>query len=64
MEEKVQDITYSISASNVSLREEAVNKLQDFINVCEAHKGKRIPTEQADTIIANASDIIALLQRR
>ena len=64
MEEKLQNTGYSLTASRGSLREDAVNKLQDFISVCEACKGKRIPVDKADTIIANASDIIARLQRR
>jgi len=64
MEKKLQNSEYSLTASYTDLREDAVNKLQDFISACEAHKGKRIPVEQADTIIANANDIIERLQRR
>ena len=64
MEEKLRSTEYSLTASNAGLREDAVNKLQAFISACEAHKGKRLSLEQADTIIANASDIIALLQQR
>ena len=64
MDEKLQNTKYSLTASNVGLREDAVNKLQAFISACEAHKGKRLSHEQAEAIIANASVIIARLQQQ
>jgi hypothetical protein len=64
MEDKLQGTGYSTTVSTTSLREDAVNKLHDVINACEAHKGKRISVEQADTIIANANDILVRLQQQ
>ena len=36
----------------------AIGKLQAFINKVEAQRGNRLTDEQADTLVAAASDII------
>jgi hypothetical protein len=41
--------------------EEAIGALQDFINLVEAQRGKKIPVEDADELIATAQGVIDTL---
>jgi hypothetical protein len=50
-----------LTAANAGLREDAINKLQAFINACEAQRDKALTTEQADMLIEMADLIIASL---
>ena len=58
---KLQNARDSLTAANAGLREDAVNKLQAFINACEAQRDKALTTVQADELIAKANAIIASL---
>jgi hypothetical protein len=61
LDAKLQNAKDSLAAANAGLREDAVNKLQAFINACEAQRDKALTSEQADELIAMANAIIASL---
>ena len=52
----------ALNAANAGDREDAVNKLQAFINAVEAQSGNQLTVEQADQLIAAANRIIAVIQ--
>ena len=58
---KLQNAKDSLTAANAGLREDAVNKLQAYINACEAQRDKALTSEQADELIAHANAIVASL---
>jgi len=60
LDAKLQNARDSLTAANAGLREDAINKLQAFINACEAQRDKAL-TEQADMLIEMADLIIASL---
>ncbi len=64
MEGNLQNTNGSLTSANTDLRNDAINKLHDFIDACEAHRGKAFTNEQADALITNASHIITRLQRQ
>ena len=53
MEGNLQNTQGAITSANTDLRNDAINKLHDFINACEAHRGKAFTDEQADKLITN-----------
>ena len=62
LETKLQNAKNALTAANSGQREDAVNKLQAFINACEAQRDKALTPEQANGLIAKANTIIASLQ--
>lgn len=62
LDAKLQNVRDSLTAANAGQREDAVNKLQAFINACEAQRGKELIIGQADMLIAAANNIITMLQ--
>ena len=61
LENKLQNARDSIAGSNSGQREDAVNKIQAFINSCEAQLGKALTSEQAQALISQADDVILTL---
>jgi hypothetical protein len=61
LDAKLQNVKESLTASNADQRNDAINKLQAFINSCEAQRGKALTNEQADMLIAAANYIITML---
>jgi hypothetical protein len=60
---KLQNARKSLSGGNASQRQDALNKLEAFNNECEAQRNKGLSPEQADTLIARANEIIAILKQ-
>ena len=61
LETKLSNALDSLSAANAERRQDAVNKINAFIAECVAQRGKKLAVAQADELIADARDIIAVL---
>lgn len=61
LDAKLQNALDALEAKNANQREDAVNKMQAFINAVEAQSGNKIPVEVANDLIADANYIISLL---
>lgn len=61
LDAKLENVQDPLEASNAGLRQDAVNKLEAFINSVEAQRGKEITDEQADELIAITDEILASL---
>ena len=58
---KLQNARDSLTAANAGLREDAISKLQAFINACEAQRDKALTSDQANMLIEMSNAIIASL---
>lgn len=61
LDTKLQNAQDALTASNAGKREDALNKLQAFINSVEAQRGKELSNEQADLLIAMTQNIMAVV---
>ena len=61
-DQKLINALSSLNAANANVRQDAINKLQAFINDCQAQSGKQLTVAQANELIADARDIITDLQ--
>ncbi len=61
LDAKLQNALDALEAKNAGQRQDAVNKMEAFINAVEAQSGDKIPVEVADELIADAQAIIAML---
>jgi hypothetical protein len=61
---KLQNVKDSLAVANSEKRKDSVNKLQAFINACEAQRDKALTSEQADALIEDANAIITILQQQ
>jgi len=61
LDQKLENANNALDSANADQRQDAINKLQAFINATEAQRGKELTVEQADTLIAEANRIIAVL---
>lgn len=61
LDKKLQAVQDALTALNVEQRNDAINKLNAFINEIEAQRDNKITTEQADLLIASTQAIIAVL---
>jgi len=61
LDAKLQNALDALTAKNAGQRQDAINKMQAFINAVEAQSGNKIPVEIADELIADANYIISLL---
>jgi hypothetical protein len=59
---KVQNAQAALDAANAGNREDAINKLEAFINAVEAQRGNALTDEQADILIEEALRIIELIE--
>jgi DNA-binding beta-propeller fold protein YncE len=64
LDAKLKNAKNSLTSANASQRQDAINKLQAFINACEAQRDKGLTPEQADELIESANTIIAILQQQ
>jgi len=58
---KLQNVQDSLEALNADNRNDAINKLNAFINSVEAQRDNKISNEQADYLVAETQRIIELL---
>jgi sugar lactone lactonase YvrE len=61
LDAKLQNAFDALEAANASQRQDAVNKLQAFINGVEAQRGKVLTDAQADQLLALAQSILSVL---
>jgi len=61
LDAKLQNALDALEAKNAGQRQDAINKMQAFINAVEAQSGDKIPESNADYLIAVANCIISLL---
>ncbi|MFB0555155.1 MAG: nitrous oxide reductase family maturation protein NosD [Phycisphaerae bacterium] len=61
LDAKLENALAALEAKNAGQRQDAINKMQAFINAVEAQSGDKIPVEKADELIADANYIISLL---
>ena len=61
IDSKLQNVQDSLEALNADNRNDAINKLDAFINAIEAQRDNKISNEQADYLIAEAQRIINLI---
>jgi len=61
LDAKLQNALDALLAHNAGQRQDAVNKMQAFINAVEAQRDNKIPGDVADDLIADANYIISLL---
>ena len=64
LDAKLENALDALTAAKEGDRLDAINKLQAFINECEAQRGKALSEAQADNLKMMASAIIAILQTR
>jgi Leucine-rich repeat (LRR) protein len=62
LDAKLLNVKDSLEAANSGNRNDAINKMQAFINACQAQIGKSLSTDQANMLIEKANKIIANLQ--
>ncbi len=62
LDAKLQSAQEALDAANAGQRQDAVNKLEAFINAAEAQRGGKLTNEQADELIAEANRILTVLQ--
>jgi len=58
LDSKLDNAQDALEAANAGNRQDAVNKLEAFINSVEAQRGGKLTDEEADYLIAKAQDII------
>ena len=61
LDAKLQNAIDALNAANAGQRQDAVNKLQAFINAVEAQRGKELTNAQADALLSMAMRILAVL---
>jgi len=61
LDSKLQNALAALEAANAGQRQDAVNKMQAFINSVEAQRGKEILEANADALINFAQKVIDLL---
>lgn len=61
LDTKLTSASDALEALNADQRNDAVNKLNAFINEVEAQRGKKLTNEQADLLIAAAQEVISLI---
>jgi len=61
LDAKLQNALDALEAKNAGQRQDAVNKMQAFINAVEAQRGNKITDAQANALVAKANYIISLL---
>lgn len=61
LDAKLQNVLAALVAANAGQRQDAINKIQAFINEVEAQRGDRLTNEQADILVEMANAIILLL---
>ena len=62
LEAKLENAIKSLESTKNGNRQDAINKLEAFINECEAQRGKALTNEQADLLISKAQLIISLIE--
>jgi hypothetical protein len=62
LDTKLQNVLDSLTALNADQRNDAINKLEAFINSVEAQRVIKLTNEQADEMIAQAQYAISLIQ--
>jgi hypothetical protein len=63
LDKKLGNVLGSLTAANAEQRQDAVNKLNAFINQCTDQSGDELTVEQAEELIADAEKIIDALNR-
>ncbi len=58
LDAKLENAQQALEAANAGNRQDAINKLEAFINAVEAQRGKKLTNEQADHLVAKAQEII------
>jgi hypothetical protein len=61
LDQKLQNATDALSATNAANRSDAINKLNAFISATQAQSGKQLTVAQANQLIAVAYRILAVL---
>jgi hypothetical protein len=64
LEKKLSNALDSLNWSHAERRQDAVNKLNAFIAECLAQREKKLTAAQADDLITDAREIIAVLHER
>jgi type I site-specific restriction-modification system R (restriction) subunit len=62
LDTKIQNVQAALDAVNAGNREDAINKLEAFINAVESQRGKVLTDEQADILVEEAFRIINLIE--
>lgn len=58
LDEKLQNAKDALNAANAGQRQDALNKLQAFINAVDAQRGRELTSAQADQLLALAIRIV------
>ncbi len=61
LDAKLQNTKDALEAKNAGKRQDAINKLEAFINAVEGQRNKAITNEQADLLIAMKNNIVTQL---
>jgi len=61
LETKLNNALAAVTAANASWRYDVINKLNAFINECQGQRGKELTVQQADSLVADAKDIVSIL---
>jgi len=61
LDAKLQNALEALDAANAGQRQDAINKMEAFINAVEAQSGNQILVEDANALIASAEYIIGIL---
>ena len=59
LDAKLQNVKDALEAANAGKRQDAINKLEAFINAVEAQRDKELTNEEADLLIPMTNNIIA-----
>ncbi|MHA2142931.1 MAG: LamG domain-containing protein [Candidatus Thorarchaeota archaeon] len=62
LDSKIQNVQAALDAANAGNREDAINKLEAFINAVEAQRGNALTDEQANMLVEEALRIIELIE--
>ena len=61
LDQKLQNALAALEVINAGQRQDAINKMEAFINAVEAQRDKQLTGEQTDSLIALAQEILASL---
>ena len=61
LDQKLQNALAALEVINAGQRQDAINKIEAFINAVEAQRDKQLTGEQTDSLIALAQEILASL---
>lgn len=59
---KLENVLSSVAGGTAEMRQDAIGKMNAFVNECQALEGKKLSTDQVNDLLSVAGDIVDILQ--